>query len=233
MSWGRRCRLPGPWEGSRGPTGEQWDRWCFAPSPGGEAEIEAAGAQSMTQGQQAIALALLWRSGAWAQGPGSQEKRPLRMGSSRVRPPCSLICVPFQAVVRAQSLVKKCLQGWKGECGLRMASLPGGARGQGAGDSSRQGPTPTSPHGPTQGGCSVAPQDSSAQGQDPLREEGEVGDQPHVLSSPSSPGPELAQGQGQRLSLRPSCWGDWSEMRVLAARRLRMGPACRRACGSA
>lgn len=30
----------------------------------------------------------------------------------------------FQAVVRAQSLVKRCLQGLKGECGLGTASLP-------------------------------------------------------------------------------------------------------------
>lgn len=106
-------------------------------------------------------------------GPGPREpgEEAPPDGLLSVRPPCSLICVPFQAVVRAQSLVKKCLQGWKGECGLSMASLPGGARDQGAGDSSRQGPTPTSPHEPTRGGCSVAPQDSSAQGQDPLREE--------------------------------------------------------------
>lgn len=48
--------------------GEQWDSWRFAPSRGGEAEIEAAGAQ----GQEAIALALLCRSGPGPREPGDE-----------------------------------------------------------------------------------------------------------------------------------------------------------------
>lgn len=62
MSWGRQCSLSGPWEGSRDPG--TVGQLVLCTLPGQEAEIEAAGAQ----GQEAIALALLWHSGAWAQG---------------------------------------------------------------------------------------------------------------------------------------------------------------------
>lgn len=105
----------------KGPTWEQRDGRCFAHTHTPRAESRNNSSKdpsdSDPQGQEAVFLAFCGARGPVPSEPGEQ--------APPVRLPCSLICVPFQAVVRAQSLVKRCLQGWKGECGLSLASLPG------------------------------------------------------------------------------------------------------------
>lgn len=108
----------------------------------------AAGSRSPRRGRREKGLERLWvcsllglRRGTWTgQGWGAGTPAPRGTGTLARGAPrkatSSLICVPFQAVVRAQSLVKRCRQGWKGECGLGSLLL-GDAWAQ-----SSQGPAP-------------------------------------------------------------------------------------------
>ena len=68
-------------------------------------------------------------------GPVTQENGPLRVAPLLRGRRTHRSVFLLQAVVRAQSLVKRRLQGWQGECGLRSASFPGESlRARGAGD---------------------------------------------------------------------------------------------------
>lgn len=103
---------------------------------GRESEIAAA-KQKPSHADSHGVRKLCLRHVCAARGPGpvTQENGPLRVApplrGRRTHPSVFLL----QAVVRAQSLVKRCLQGWQGECGLCSASFPGGSlRDRGAGD---------------------------------------------------------------------------------------------------
>lgn len=104
--------------------------------------------------------------------------------------------------MRAQSLVKRCLQGWKGECGLSSASLPGWHSGLRAGTS----PTPTAPHWPSLGRLLCGSSGQLGPGAGPARSRGRKsrmgagwGSQPHALSSPTH-----RPAQSWPRSLRPA-----------------------------
>lgn len=126
--------------GHGGPTWGQWDRMSR------ESKMQQQSKTPSHTDAHGVRKLFLWHvGGAQGLGPVTQEDRPLWGCPSPARPWRSLSVFLFQAVVRAQSLVKRCLQGWKGECGPARPPSQGSGSGPKRAETSPTLPTPR-PH---------------------------------------------------------------------------------------